>query len=217
MKRKTELVNNQYYHIFTKSIEEYKVFNNRNDFIRIINMIQYYKKEDLMHRYSIYMKLSKNEKIRVAENIKNNADLIDIIAFCIMPTHIHLILKQNKVNGISLYMRNILNSYSHYFNVLNDRKGPLWEGKFKNVLIDTDEYMYHLTRYIHLNPVTANLVENPGEWKYSSYNEYLLKSDNRICNYSDILCINSSKYKEFVEERIEYQRELAKIRKLIFD
>ncbi|MCK4936840.1 MAG: hypothetical protein KAR84_08300, partial [Elusimicrobiales bacterium] len=97
--------------------------------------------------------------------------------------------------------------------------GPLWEGKFKAIVIESNSYLIHLTRYLHLNPTTASLVETPIEWKYSSYAEYILakQNENRICEYDDILEIKPDTYKTFVEDRISYQRELAKIKDLIIE
>ncbi|MCM8795996.1 MAG: transposase [Candidatus Omnitrophica bacterium] len=152
-------------------------------------------------------------------NININDKRVEIIAYCIMPTHLHLILKQLKNNGISVFMGNILNSYSRYFNLKHKRKGPLWEGRFKNILVKNDEQLLHLTRYIHLNPVTASLVSNPEDWNASSYREYLqqVQAVEKICKYDDILEIDPVSYKKFVEDRISYQRDLAKIKNLIFE
>ncbi|OGW71290.1 MAG: hypothetical protein A2047_04340 [Omnitrophica bacterium GWA2_41_15] len=145
--------------------------------------------------------------------------MIQIICYCFMPTHIHLVLKQLKDNGISDFMMHILNSHTRYFNIKHNRKGPLWESKFKKVLVDSDEQLLHLTRYIHLNPVTACIVNKPEEWRYSSYNEYVSDGTvtDGICEYKNILDINSFSYKKFVENRISYQRELAKIKGLMLD
>jgi len=117
-------------------------------------------------------------------------------------------------------MGNVLNSYSRYFNTKHKRGSPLWKGKFKNVLVETDEQLLHLTRYIHLNPTSAGLVKKPEEWPYSSYLEYLgkIKKMDRICSYEDLMDISpSSSYKNFVESRISYQRELEKIKHLILE
>jgi putative transposase len=136
-----------------------------------------------------------------------------------MPTHLHLTLKQLKENGITIFMSNILNSYTRYFNTKHNRKGPLWEGRFKNILIETEEHLLHLTRYIHLNPVTAYLVNKPEEWFASSYEEYVLKVDDneRICKYDDVLDIEAAFYREFVQDTVSYQRELATLKKLFFE
>ncbi len=134
-----------------------------------------------------------------------------------MPTHLHLILKQLKENGISIFMGNLLNSYSRYFNIRYKRKGPLWEGRFKSILIENGEYLLHLTRYIHLNPTTANLVRKPEDWELSSYKEYILNKKDALCDYSDLLDISKKSYREFVEDRISYQKELHKIKRLILE
>ena len=147
----------------------------------------------------------------------NKEKLVDIIAFCIMPTHIHLVLKQYEKNGISKFINLALASYSRYFNMKHKRKGPLWEGRFKNVLVKNDDQFIHLTRYIHLNPVTDYLVDNPRNWEYSSYKEYLnlTRSDEKLCNFRKYLDINAVKYEKSVIERIKYQRELAQIKNSI--
>jgi putative transposase len=136
-----------------------------------------------------------------------------------MPTHIHLILLQLKEQGISRFINLALKSYSKYFNTKYKRKGPLWEGRFKNVLVETNEQFLHLTRYLHLNPTTAFLDSKPEKWSFSSYREYLglTKGDNKICNYSKYLDMDSSTYKEFVEDQIDYQRKLKTIKNLILE
>ncbi|MFH1783040.1 MAG: transposase [Candidatus Omnitrophota bacterium] len=160
----------------------------------------------------------KNAEILLG-NVSSKGNLVQIICYCLMPTHIHLTLTQLADKGISKFIGNILSSYSHYFNLKHNRKGPLWEGRFKGGLVKTDEQLLHLTRYIHLNPVSAYLVDKPGDWKYSSYKEYISKEHckSSLCNYDNVLDIQPILYKKFVEDRISYQRELVKIKALIFD
>ena len=150
---------------------------------------------------------------------RDNEKLVQIIAFCFMPTHIHLILKQLRGDGISEYMRRTLDGYTRYFNTLRKRKGPLWEGKFKNVLVETDEQLLHLTRYIHLNPVAAGLIDKPEKWAHSSYKEYLGKvEDNSLmCQFGNILEIKPPIYRKFVNDQISYQKELAGIKSLLLE
>ena len=224
MRRRETLANGEVYHIFNKSIAEFKIFNNTSNFLRIKNMIRYYQIGNMPLRFSWFLELNNVKEKGFNERFipfsQGKEKLIQIIAYCLMPTHLHLILKQLKENGISIFMGNILNGYSRYFNTKYRRKGPLWEGRFKNVLVGSDEQLLHLTRYIHLNPVTAYLTENPEEWIHSSYKEYLNSynnEDERICKYDDILEIEASSYREFVEDRVSYQRELANIKSLVLD
>jgi len=115
-------------------------------------------------------------------------------------------------------MGNILKSYSLYFNSMNNRKGPLWENRFRNVLVKTDEQLLHLTRYLHLNPVTAYLVEKPEYWEYSSCHEYLGNTtQTRICEFEEFIEIKQDEYKEFMNSRIDEQRDSARIKSLILD
>jgi len=74
----------------------------------------------------------------------------------------------------------------------------LWESKFKSVHVESNEQLLHLTRYIHLNPTTAGIVKEPEEWPYSSYMEYLNKSNEKICNYEDCLDMDMNDYKNLL-------------------
>lgn len=222
MRRKESLVTGQVYHIFNRSIADFTIFNNDDEFLRMQQLMQYYQIENEL-RFSDFIEL---EKVQ-AEGFNNffnfiskdKERLVRILAYCLMPTHFHLILRQLEDRGISLYLRDIQNSYSHYFNTKHKRKGPLWESKFKNVLVENNEQLLHLTRYIHLNPVTAYLVKRPEQWYRSSYNEYLSvdKTADNLCKFDDILEIKPKVYRKFVNDQISYQRELIKIKKLIID
>lgn len=213
------------YHVFNKSIAGYKIFNTEFEYSRIIKMLRYYQLEKIRPRFSKFMEQKKVQKYGFNHCFPTiSADkekLVQIIAYCPMPTHLHLILKQLKDNGISRFMSNILNSYTRYFNTKHKRKGPLWVSRSKKVLVKTDEQLLHLTRYLHLNPTTAHLVEKPEEWPYSSYAEYLsTTNDNdidKICKFDDLLDINPISYKKFVDDGINDQRALAKIKRLLKD
>lgn len=187
----------------------------------MLNLIRYFQIKEQPAKFSIFMKLEKVKQEGFekcfAPIAKDQIKIVQIIAYCLMPTHTHLILKQFTSSGISTFIGNILNSYTRYFNVKHHRKGPLWESKFQNVLVESDEQLLHLTRYIHLNPTSASLVKKPQDWKFSSYREYLGETDNPICLLEDLLEFQPKKYKQFVQDRIAYQRELAIIKKQLID
>ena len=212
--RKHSLATNEIYHIFNKSIAGFKIFNNEAEFLRIILNAKYYQQ--------IKPAISLSRFIRDygpdIESLENDDRLVEIISYCIMPTHIHFILKQIKDNGISTFMSHTLNSYTRFFNFKHKRKGPLWQGRFKSVLINKEEQLMHLTRYIHLNPVTSFLVDDPKEWIASSFNEYIEKNDdNGVCRFNEILKIEPVAYEKFVKQRASYQRNLGLIKNLMFD
>lgn len=228
MRRKKALVNGEIYHVFNKSIAGFRIFNREEDYQRFKRMLVYYRssKVDIPFSHFLNSEGVRINGINVSLNHLNDAcsSLVQIIAYCIMPTHIHLILKQLLGNGITRFMSKVLNSYSKYFNEKVGRNGPLWEGPFKNVLVSSDEQLLHLTRYVHLNPVTAAIVDDPSEWAASSFSEYLCEtSDNhlsdqlRVSGFSDILKIQAEEYRQFVMDGIDYQRQRALIKALLFE
>lgn len=215
--RKDRLENDYYYHVYSRTIAQFKIFNNPDDYSRMLEMLKYYSYSNLEHKYSKFINLDVSHRIAIIKNAQENNDrLVEIIAFCIMPTHIHLILKQVSDNGISIFMSKLLNSYSRYFNFKHKRQGPLWSGRFKSVLVDDDNQLLHLTRYIHLNPSSAELIDKPEKWQFSSYLDYLDEENGSLIN-NELISVSPRVYKKFVNDRKAYQRELSLIKNLLID
>uniref|UniRef100_A0A7C4NYZ4 Transposase IS200-like domain-containing protein n=1 Tax=Thermodesulfobacterium geofontis TaxID=1295609 RepID=A0A7C4NYZ4_9BACT len=202
------------YHVFTKSIAKFTVFLDHKDYARMIELLKYYKNKPIL-KFSDYKKL-KETKVYY-NSVKSETPFVEIIAYCLMPTHIHLVLQEISPSGISEYMRIVLDSYTRYFNKRIGRKGPLWEGRVKRVLVESDEQLLHLTRYVHLNPVSAGIVEKPEDWVYSSYREYIGMEKEKVCNKEKFFDFSKKEYKKFVEDRIDYQRSLEIIKHIILE
>ncbi|MBD2482281.1 transposase [Planktothrix sp. FACHB-1365] len=97
---------------------------------------------------------------------------VDIIAYCLMPNHYHLLVYLQTDNFSDL-MQSFSLSYTKAMNKRYHRVGSLFQGRFQAIHVDQEEYLLHLTRYIHLNPVSANLVKKAEEWEFSSYQDYI--------------------------------------------
>lgn len=123
-----------------------------------------------------------------------------------MPNHYHFLIKQIQENGITEFMHKLDTSYTMYFNLNNKRSGRLFENTFKAKMIDTDEVLLHVSRYIHLNPVIKGLIERPIEWRWSSYPEYFDSEVKPICNHQEILerFKSPDRYRAFVENMNAY-------------
>jgi len=214
--RKDLLVNNNVYHILNKSIAGYVIFNNSTEFERMIQIMQYYLIGNPAVSFSRFNRASVVNQEALLASQSGNKQSVKIIAYCIMPTHFHLILEQIANNGISKYINNISNSYTRYFNLKHNRKGPLWQGRFKSVLVENDNQLLHLTRYLHLNPVTSGIINEPKMWEYSSYIEYLNESTNKICEF-DLISVKPIYYRRFVTSQKTYQRRLSIIKKQLLD
>lgn len=216
--RKEPLVTGEYYHIFTRSIAKYTIFNNGADFARMIELLNLFHFTNLDYTYPAFKKLIRKTQDEILADIQNKGcKSVEIIAYCPMPTHLHLILKQLEDNGISNFMSRVLNSYSRYFNIKHERTGPLFEGRFKSVCIKDDIQLLHTTRYLHLNATSAGLVDKPEDWQFSSYGEYIGTSNRNICNLSVLPDFSPEKYKQFVNDQKSYQQSLQIIKNLMID
>ena len=99
-------------------------------------------------------------------------DAVEIVAYCLMPNHYHLLVHL-KTDEFSALMQPFALSYTKAINKRYARVGSLFQGRFKAIHVDRDEYLLHLSRYIHLNPVTAGLVRRAESWESSSYLDYI--------------------------------------------
>ncbi len=109
-----------------------------------------------------------------------------IHAYCMMDNHYHLLLETPSGN-LPQIMRHINGAYTTYFNVKRHRSGHLFQGRYKAILVDIDEYAKELSRYIHLNPVRAKVVETPEEYEWSSYQFYIGKQKAAQWLYRDFI------------------------------
>ena len=143
---------------------------------------------------------------------------ISLLSYCLMPNHFHFLIQQTPQNAIPRFMKQITNAYTEYFNKKYKRDGGLMQGKYKAVQIETDELLMHVSRYIHLNPIVANLSEDIETYEWSSIREYT-KNWKGICRKELVLSQFSTpkKYKLFLEDHLDYARQLENIKHLTID
>ena len=208
-----------FYHICTKSIAGYVIFKDNRDYQRMREIMKYYTHwGEQTVKFSYYCRLNEENRLKATKDLGKSSKIVNILAYCLMPTHIHLLLIPLIENSISLYMKNLLNSYTRYFNTKYSRKGPLWQGRFKDIRIESHEQLIHLTRYIHLNPTSSGIVRKPEDWNYSSYREYIKLDDRRIIgNWKEYINMSILKYRKFVEEQKRHQQELSIIKHLLLE
>jgi putative transposase len=144
--RKVNFRAGYYYHLYNRGVNRQPIFFNDENWAYFIKRLRHYCK----------------------------SDLIDIVAYCLMPNHYHLLVHL-KIDDLSRkIMQPFTVSYTKAVNKQQSRVGPIFQGPFKAKLIDKDEYLLHLSRYIHLNPVQLGLVDHPAAWKFSSYQDYVV-------------------------------------------
>jgi REP-associated tyrosine transposase len=131
---------------------------------------------------------------------------IDVHAWVLMTNHVHLLCTPWKENAVSQMMQSIGRLYVRYFNHTYRRSGTLWEGRFKSCLVQSDRYLLELYRYIELNPVRANMVDEPSDYSWSSYAINALGVESELQTpHPEYLALGTTK-----EERLRNYRELFK-------
>ncbi len=210
--RTTPFIKNNFYHIYNRGVEKRKIFIDEGDHLRFIQTLQYYQFSGPKPRFSTHHRF----KIK---DFSNNPKIVEIICYCLMPNHFHLLLKQVKEKGIQEFSSKVLNSYTKYFNTKNRRIGPLLQGQFKAVPVENDEQLLHLSRYIHLNPFVSELSKYRENFPFSSFAEFISSSNNSICVKEYILDFykNPQDYRSFVKNHASYAKDLEKIKHLLID
>lgn len=217
--RHTPIVIGEIYHTFNRSIARQPIFLNSRNYNRALELINFYSYAKPRLRFSHYNRLPLKEKADFIDDLKANGHKqIQLFAFCLMPNHVHFLMKEAQKNGISRFMSNFQNSYAKYLNIKTDRTGSLFQSMFKAVRIESDEQLIHICRYIHLNPLTSYVIKDINDlekYNWSSYLEYF-NERSEIVDIDLILRFfpSKEKFKKFVLDQVDYQRELDKIKHL---
>lgn len=143
-----------YYHIYFRGGNRTRLFRDAADF------------EKMLQLYSRYLSLAE-VKNSAGLSFPNYYNKLELMAFCLMPNHVHMLVYQRQQGAMSEFMRSILTSYSMYYNKKYKRSGPLFESRYRASMISEDSYLEHITRYIHLDP------KHWQEYEYSSLPYYL--------------------------------------------
>ncbi|MDO8443679.1 MAG: transposase [Candidatus Azambacteria bacterium] len=192
--RKDKLISNNIYHTYNRGVEKRPLFINNQDYSRFI--------DDIIIFNDIKLVVNPKRRIRDIKNGDHKRKpLVDILAFCLMPNHYHLLLRQRVESGITEFMRKLGAGYANYFNLKHQRVGPLFQGKFKSVLIDDESQFMYIPFYIHLNPLdlhrsgwqnkgigdSKKAIEFLDHYKWSSHSDYVDKAKFSLVLQKDFL------------------------------
>lgn len=217
------MVSEYYYHIFNRGVDHRPTFTSKKEYERAMLSAFYYRNIKPPVKYSNYLKFSSERRSEFLKDFeKRNEKLVEFVSYSFMPNHFHFLLKQVVDNGIVKFMSNFQNSYTKYFNIRNERTGPLFTGNFKSVLVESDSQLIHLTRYIHVNTYASGVVNSLEDlitYPWSSLPEYLGLSKDKFCEKGAALgkFKNVEKYKEFVFDNADYQKKLKLIKYLALE
>ena len=154
-RRDVPLVAGEIYHLYNRGNNRQDIFMERENYLFFLRRIRTY----LVGQTS-----------EVSETSEVWPAWTTIIAYCLMPNHFHMLVRPHD-DQLSRRMQRLLISYTKAMNRRYERVGALFQGQFRAVHVDRDPYLLHLSRYVHLNPVVAELAERPQDWEFSSYRD----------------------------------------------
>ncbi|OIN95314.1 hypothetical protein COS81_04450 [candidate division WWE3 bacterium CG06_land_8_20_14_3_00_42_16] len=183
-----------FYHVYNRGVEKRKIFIDALDCGMFLTYLQ---------NYLTPPTLKQVRPVRKSNLYKE----LKLIAYCLMPNHLHLLLQQITTTGMTNFMRCITNAYTAYFNQRRHRTGPLFQGRYKAKLILEENYLLSLTRYIHRNPIdlSPDYHANLSLYPYSSYQEYLAQRNTGWIDHRVILNYFKSNRKEGHSRSISYR------------
>ncbi len=170
--RRPAFLKNHFYHFYNRGIDRKAIFREHDNYLFVIKKIKSYKTE---------LNLS-------------------VLAYCLLPNHYHLLIRQDNDNPAGMLPQRVFNSYSKAFNKRYQRSGTIFEGPYKVVLIQDNRQLLHICRYIHVNPINHGLVKEIRQWHYSNYFECIGSRSGEIVD-RDFIVNNfqsPAEYEEFV-------------------
>lgn len=197
------------YHIFNRAVSKQVIFHDLSDYSRFLFLILYFQapvkilhigravKEFREHIGQSSALTNVDEK----EIVKQRT--VELVAFCIMPNHFHLIVKELEEGGIATYMQRVLTAYSKYYNTKYEKSGHVFQGPYRAVHVEDDKQLLHLSAYVHRNPrEISKWFKKEDQYQWSSYRDFigenrwddLLLSDIVLGQFKD-----KQQYHEFVK------------------
>lgn len=153
--KKPQFIENEIYHIYNRGVEKRNIFTEDKDYFRFVHDLFEFNDENPASNMTYYFNPKSMEvQPPYLKKEKNPRKLlVEILVFCLMPNHFHLLLRQKQKNGIVKFMQKLGTGYTMYFNKKNERVGGLFQERFKAVVVKDEEHFIHLPFYIHTNPI----------------------------------------------------------------
>jgi len=221
----SSFANEEFYHIYNRGVDKREIFLDDFDYVRFLKSMREF--NVIKPIGSLYEKNFRDRE--AAPGVRppiggrtpkshSSSNLVQIIAYCLNPNHYHIILKQNRDGGISEFMKRVGGGYTGYFNKKYKRSGSLFQGRFKAIHIDSNEYLLYLSAYVNKNNF-IHQYQNKDDWKYSSWLDYVGKRNGNLCKKELILnqFKNKKEYQEFVDKTSLYLKDKKEMEKYLLE
>ncbi|MFA6974164.1 MAG: transposase [Parcubacteria group bacterium] len=220
--RKTQFANGEYYHIYNRGVDKRDVFLGEEYFERFLLSIQEFNRQDAIG--SIYQNSFKQSEVvlgtksPIGDLVPATSPIVEIIAYCLNPNHFHFILKQLGDGGISKFMLKLSSGYTTYFNKKQKRSGSLFQGPFKSIHINSNEYLLYLSAYVNCNSEVHG-IEEAEDYKWCSFLDYMGKRKGILCNKEMVLgqFKNNEEYREYAKTNALAMKDKKDMEKLVLE
>jgi putative transposase len=178
--------------VYARGLNKQRIFRDQADYVKFLRLFERY----------LSLAEAKNE---IGVSFPNYFNRVELVCFCLMPNHFHLLIYQRQQGAMTQFMRSLLTSYSMYFNKKYKRTGPLFESRYKASLISDDTYLEHITRYIHLNP------RDWQSYEYSSLPYYMQQISDEWIRPGRIISqfATPMEYKDFLQDYVQNKEMLG--------
>ena len=207
MRRPFSFSLHEFYHLYNRGTEKRIIFMDTDDWEHFLSLLYLCNNKNPI----VFRELPHKDLF----NVERGETLVDIGAYCLMPNHFHILVREKIENGISNFMKKLSTAYSMYFNTKYERTGSLFEGTFKAHHADTDRYLKYLFSYIHLNPVkriepdwktnlrtdSKKIFDYVNTYAYSSFQDY--KNERK-----ESIILQKNVFPEYFETKAEVNKSL---------
>lgn len=184
-----------YYHVYNRGVEKRVIYKDGQDYSFFVSLLQRYLDPELKAYNS------------AGVEYPCFSEGIELLAYCLMPNHFHLLVYTKDNNSMTEFMRSVATSYVRYFNDKYERVGPLFQDRYKAKMIINEAYLLHISRYIHLNP------KNWREYQYSSLPYWLRQKACSWVSSDRLQSMTPDVYMRFMCDHEDYKASLAEVQK----
>lgn len=181
MARRVLIAEGEWYHCFNRGVDKRRVFMSQKDMDRFL-MLMYLSNSSGSNRAANVNRTTTLMQLFNHEKLDPGSPLVEIGSYCLMPNHIHFVIKEINEGGVAAFMQRLFTGYTMYFNAKHERTGPLFSGRYKSRHLSTDRYFKHAINYVHMNPI--ELFEP--DWKTGSGNLGVIEERLRAYRYSSL-------------------------------
>jgi putative transposase len=206
MQRREFFTIGEYYHIFNRGVEKRQIFKRNTDYTRLLRSLIFFNTENPIQ-------MRDEDKVRPRPEER----LVDVVSYCLNQNHFHLILRENKENGIAMFMKKIGTGYAMYFNKRYNRSGVLFQGRFKSVHINSNDLLLYMSAYVNCNSQIHG-IEKAEKYPWCSFSEYMGKSGIG-CQKDEVLgqFKNAEDYSVFCMEKVVGMKERKEMSKFYLE